>query len=574
MANKVNASKFMGRGQSGLEKKVDANSKKVTLLKNIIQSHKSDLAEKLKSLEPSQVSSLDASIQSITNSVTSISETLLRQQEVDKEQAEDSAIVEERKKRNLKEKTVEGGKNIGKGLMETGKKMLGPVKGFLGNIFDWIKKVLMAKVVIELFKWFSDPANAKKVSSIFRFIKDWWPAILTGLLLFAGSLLGPGGLILGAIILVTGFIPKLVNTVKTLLGFGKATEKDAADLEQKAKKGDEENISTETGQKQDVTPTDVANAPEPGSEQPVEMNRGGEVPGKGDRDTVPAMLTPGEFVMSKDAVSAWGKDTLEGMNAAAGGSNKPEGGKVKKYASGGEVLNNETGSLAKRIDPLITAQDPKPEGIGGMLAGAADFMTGGLFDFDGKSGGGLLSKGANLLGGMFGGKDKDGGADLTGAIADLQNRFNYSIYEKKGADGADGAQGSTGSTGATGASGGLLDGFISAVSTLPIVGKPLAKATGLLVDGVEDMIQQKHDGLHAVSGGGGTPMQVAQGQSMPGGVSTPSQPTTTIAYADAQSSAATSGASGATGDPGGKIPVFEVGTRVSSAKIKVLGITR
>ena len=571
MANKVNASKFMGRDQSGLEEKVDANSKKVTLLKNIIKSHKSDLAEKLKSLEPSQVSPLDASIQSITNSVTSISETLLRQQEVDKEQAEDAAIVQERKKRNLKEKTVEGGKNIGKGLMETGKKMLGPVKGFLANIFDWIKKVLMAKVVIELFKWFSDPANAKKVSSIFRFIKDWWPAILTGLLLFAGSLLGPGGLILGAIILVTGFIPKLVNTVKTLLGFGKATEKDAADLAQKAKKGDEENISTETGQKQDVTPNDVANAPEPGSEQPVEMNKGGEVPGKGDRDTVPAMLTPGEFVMSKDAVGAWGKDTLEGMNAAAGGSNKPEGGRVKKYASGGEVLNNETGTLAKRIDPLITAQDPKPEGIGGMLAGAADFMTGGLFDFDGKSGGGLLSKGANLLGGMFGGKDKDGGADLTGAIADLQNRFNYSIYEKKGADGAKGA---TGSSGPAGASGGLLDGFISAVSTLPIVGKPLANATGLLVDGVEDMIQQKHDGLHAVSGGGGTPMQVAQGQSMTGGVSTPSQPTTTIAYADAQSSAATSGASGSTGGAGGKVPAFDVGTRVSSAKIKVLGITR
>ena len=52
MANKVNASKFMGRGQSGLEKKVDANSKKITLLKNIIQSHKSDLGEKLASLSP------------------------------------------------------------------------------------------------------------------------------------------------------------------------------------------------------------------------------------------------------------------------------------------------------------------------------------------------------------------------------------------------------------------------------------------------------------------------------------------------------------------------------------------
>ena len=32
------------------------------------------------------------------------------------------------------------------------------------------------------------------------------------------------------------------------------------------------------------------------------VNKGGEVPGTGDKDTVPAMLTPGEFVMSKGAV--------------------------------------------------------------------------------------------------------------------------------------------------------------------------------------------------------------------------------------------------------------------------------
>ena len=35
------------------------------------------------------------------------------------------------------------------------------------------------------------------------------------------------------------------------------------------------------------------------------------------------MLTPGEFVMSKGAVQKYGVDTLEGMNAAAGGTNIP-----------------------------------------------------------------------------------------------------------------------------------------------------------------------------------------------------------------------------------------------------------
>ena len=48
------------------------------------------------------------------------------------------------------------------------------------------------------------------------------------------------------------------------------------------------------------------------------FNKGGEVPGSGNKDTVPAMLTPGEFVMSKGAVHKYGTDTLENMNAAAG----------------------------------------------------------------------------------------------------------------------------------------------------------------------------------------------------------------------------------------------------------------
>jgi hypothetical protein len=53
------------------------------------------------------------------------------------------------------------------------------------------------------------------------------------------------------------------------------------------------------------------------------MNKGGTVPGSGNTDTVPAMLTPGEFVMSKGAVQKYGADTLAGMNAAAGGTNRP-----------------------------------------------------------------------------------------------------------------------------------------------------------------------------------------------------------------------------------------------------------
>lgn len=50
--------------------------------------------------------------------------------------------------------------------------------------------------------------------------------------------------------------------------------------------------------------------------------RGGVVPGTGNRDTVPAMLQPGEFVIRKKAVETIGSDKLHKMN---------------KYASGGTV---------------------------------------------------------------------------------------------------------------------------------------------------------------------------------------------------------------------------------------------
>ena len=66
----------------------------------------------------------------------------------------------------------------------------------------------------------------------------------------------------------------------------------------------------------------------------AKMNKGGKVPGSGNKDTVPAMLTPGEFVMSKGAVEQIGVENLMAMNKAGGGTNKPQ---LMKFAGGGVV---------------------------------------------------------------------------------------------------------------------------------------------------------------------------------------------------------------------------------------------
>lgn len=48
--------------------------------------------------------------------------------------------------------------------------------------------------------------------------------------------------------------------------------------------------------------------------KPKKMNVGGVVPGYGDQDTVPTMLTPGEFVVRKEVVEKVGVNNLKAVN--------------------------------------------------------------------------------------------------------------------------------------------------------------------------------------------------------------------------------------------------------------------
>ena len=61
---------------------------------------------------------------------------------------------------------------------------------------------------------------------------------------------------------------------------------------------------------------------------PIGFATGGLVPGSGNGDTVPAMLTPGEFVIRKSSVNKIGADKLARMNS---------GGPVQRFADGGRV---------------------------------------------------------------------------------------------------------------------------------------------------------------------------------------------------------------------------------------------
>ena len=77
------------------------------------------------------------------------------------------------------------------------------------------------------------------------------------------------------------------------------------------------------------------------------FNRGGMVPGTGNRDTVPALLTPGEFVIRKDSVKSIGAQNLADMNAR--GYNR--GGKIPgvQYYNRGTGM---AGAAAIRENPI------------------------------------------------------------------------------------------------------------------------------------------------------------------------------------------------------------------------------
>lgn len=64
------------------------------------------------------------------------------------------------------------------------------------------------------------------------------------------------------------------------------------------------------------------------------LNRGGWVPGSGNKDTVPILGTPGEYMVRKPAAQAWGPGVMELINRGPSGTIDPA---ILGYAAGGYV---------------------------------------------------------------------------------------------------------------------------------------------------------------------------------------------------------------------------------------------
>ena len=264
------------------------------------------------------LSAIAAPISAIADTVDSIFNTLKEQFDQQKDTKEDARIKQEQVDAKKDEKSLEKG-GLKKGLEKTSQKALAPFQSIWSKLINFLTTILFGKVVMRVLDWFGNPENAEKVKSFVRFLKDWWPVLLAGIMAFLPALLGPGGMILGTIVLVAWALPKIIDAAKWLGELpdkiGKFLTGGDAELN-KAEKDATSELEA------DVSKAESESGIEPPPE-PIKLNKGGMVPGSGDTDKVPAMLTPGEFVMSKGAVEKYGVSTMEGLNAAAGGTNRP-----------------------------------------------------------------------------------------------------------------------------------------------------------------------------------------------------------------------------------------------------------
>jgi len=281
-------------------------------------------------------------LEEILKIVTSIRDTLIDKNKFDVAQSKKDRQFAERKRRGEKENKLES--NTFAGLTKGVNKVLAPVKGLFEKVFDFIKTVVLGRVVVTLIKWFTDDENKEKVEAIGTFLKKTWPALLAAYLLFGNSL---GRFVTKIVFMIGKFTTKLISKgIPKLLKLIAANPLASAALAIVT-------AATIGGIRQSQTPSNDPEA-EPGQTQlddtqdfggitgaPISADMlgfsGGGMTPMG-TDTVPAMLTPGEFVMSRGAVNTFGSDFMETINAAGGGTNQPKGG---YYSSGGSVSDKE-----------------------------------------------------------------------------------------------------------------------------------------------------------------------------------------------------------------------------------------
>jgi len=373
---------------------------------SVIPVNVKDIAEK-KDNKEERIGGFDQIKKTLDSILTILSSKL----KFDKKQSETDRKEKETQRRTKREEGLEGFKKGISAVSGAAKKMLAPFQSIIDRIWRFIFFTLLGRAFTQLMEWLGDPKNKKKIESLGRFLKDWWPALAFA----AGLFLTPfGKFIRTTITLLRGFIPQILKIIPRLTAFAAANPVATAAVvaaiggtvggivaEKNLKKVDEtllqrrvqeakdkgkplskqeiEKIKTEQLQKriEDIRGTNI-----PGSAwasggliprftmggmnpkvfdtgyEGIDGSTGQRVSGFGP-DTQQIIAQPGEIVINKPTVDAVGADHFLGLNRMYGGpgANKPKMGRIQTAAAGGMVLQKfQSGGMVGMSYPSGTPQ--------------------------------------------------------------------------------------------------------------------------------------------------------------------------------------------------------------------------
>ena len=328
------------------EKKPRAKTTKITAA-NIVP-NQSKMSGAAKGIGKSPVAEGSQNIlETISDNVSKIVETLKAMRDLSVDEAKEEKLRLEDESREKKETSLEKSKFTV--FKEVGSKILKPFQSIFGKILDFIKTVLLGRVLFQIIKWMGDKKNKKSLENIFKFLKTFWPTLLAAYLLFGNSF---GKMVVKitasvakfAVMIVKKLIPKLIAALAKLKA-GKFLNL------LKSKKGLVAAGLTLTA----VSAYGISQMGDDEEEEDTQQfKQGGFVSGPAGPDQVPARLTAGEFVMSKGAVEKYGVNTLASMNAAGGGKAMPKFSGGNTYFRGGGIVNRSVNKpVNNNIDKYI-----------------------------------------------------------------------------------------------------------------------------------------------------------------------------------------------------------------------------
>ena len=313
---------------------------------------------------------------------------------LEKDQQDYNKKQEEKKKREKREQRIELKKVFG--VDRTTKKAIKKVKDIFDSIIRFLTFTVLGQIVKFVTDFLRNPKNKEFIDNVINFVRsipekfkqirekiqpviDWFKKTVPQIREFVSD------------------FKELLKKAPFLGGLVRSEEENEAERKRIEKRN--ERIKKELGP--DFTT----------------MSGGGMLPSFG-TDTVPAMLTPGEIVMSRPAVNYWGADNLLAMNKAGGGTNRPKYGLISGYRGGGLV--DKMGMTGSQFETYKkTVGDIESKGSGGYSA-----RGGSNNHYDGKYQMGEVAKkdAARYLGEPFPGHDPAARAAFR-ADPEMQERY-------------------------------------------------------------------------------------------------------------------------------------------------------